>query len=161
MAALARRYTYKDVRGGELPEDGWTKDEEKSLDLAVKKFAEPVSPDFTSLPVGGVSRIVTSLAVRARPSFHCILFPELFARSRLRFISGSCFWNLFLERFVSRRLQALQMAEVGQMSLKADVNTITTVDVLRNKFSKTLGSGKVESIYHPTTVVSNRFTTVA
>ena len=69
LAALARRYTYKDVRGGELPEDGWTKDEEKSLDLAVKKFAEPVSPDFTSLPVGGVSRIVTSLAVRARPSF--------------------------------------------------------------------------------------------
>eukprot|EP01046_Picozoa_sp_COSAG06_P004103 COSAG06_NODE_167_length_21546_cov_35.001352_26_plen_34_part_00 len=30
------------------------------------------------------------------------------------------------------------------MSLKADVNTITTVDVLRNKFSKTLGSGKVQ-----------------
>ena len=53
------------------------------------------------------------------------------------------------------------MAEVGQMSLKADVNTITTVDVLRNKFSKTLGSGKVESIYHPTTVFSNRFTPVA
>ena len=53
------------------------------------------------------------------------------------------------------------MAEVGQMSLKADVSTITTVDVLRNKFSKTLGSGKVYSNYHPTTVFSNRFTPVA
>lgn len=56
------KYTYKDVRGGELPADGWTKDEERALNAAVKKFAEPVSPDFTSLPVGGISRIVTSLA---------------------------------------------------------------------------------------------------
>lgn len=56
------KYTYKDVRGGELPADGWTKDEERALDTAVKKFAEPVSPDYTSLPVGGISRVVTSLA---------------------------------------------------------------------------------------------------
>jgi hypothetical protein len=82
------------VRGGELPEDGWTKDEEKSLDLAVKKFAEPVSPDFTSLPVGGVSRIVTSLAVRARLPFECFI-SGAFRSLSLAFN----FWNLFLEPF--------------------------------------------------------------
>ena len=93
------KHMLQDVRGGELPADGWTKDEEKKLAAAVKKFAEPVSADLTMVPVGGVSRVVTAMA-------------------------------------------AIQLAEQGNLDLEADINTITTVDVIRHKHAKTLGSGK-------------------
>ena len=35
----------------------------QALKEAISKFAEPVSPDFTMLPLGGITRIATALAL--------------------------------------------------------------------------------------------------
>ena len=52
-----------DTRGGELRADGWSKPELEDLKHAVTKFGELVTPDFTSIPLGGISRVATALAV--------------------------------------------------------------------------------------------------
>eukprot|EP01052_Picozoa_sp_SAG31_P001698 SAG31_NODE_57_length_29727_cov_12.584568_19_plen_2101_part_00 len=56
------KYLYKDTSGAELPEDYWTKEEESKLEAAIRRFAEPVSPDQTLIPIGGISRVVTAVA---------------------------------------------------------------------------------------------------
>ena len=104
------KYVYRDVRGGELPADGWTKDEERALDAAVKKFAEPVSPDFTSLPVGGESTAFSPLPLISS------------------YKSENSLCGTGISRIVTS-LAALQLAETGQMSLKEDINKIASADV--------------------------------
>ena len=56
------KFIYRDTTGAELPEDYWTEEEEAKLEAGVKRFAEPVSPEFTLIPAGGVSRVVTAIA---------------------------------------------------------------------------------------------------